>query len=98
MYQFLILSFFVTKFVLIIHANINKKMITHKKFCGVILNNPNLLGELVKKLAASRKLQSIEHALINESVTLRRSFAMIETLREGGYKDADIFENESATN
>lgn len=70
-------------------------MEAQKKFCGLILRDPNLLGELVKKIGGKLTLQGINSALVRESPSIRRSLAMVETLREAGYKDSEILEEEN---
>lgn len=71
-------------------------MIAQKKYCEIVLNNPNMLGELVKKIGKSMRLQSIELALKRGNTSIRRSMAFIETLKDAGYKKDEIFEKETA--
>ena len=71
-------------------------MIAKKKYCELILNNPSLLGDLVKKNGGALKLKSIETALNRASLSIRRSAALIETLKEAGYSEDEIFETETA--
>lgn len=69
-------------------------MIAQVKFCEIILNNPQLLGELVKKTGKQYRLQTLELALKRRSPSIRRNIGLIETLRESGLKDEEIFEVE----
>lgn len=70
-------------------------MIAQKKYCEIILNNPQLLGELVKKIGKTMKLQSIELGLKRENASIRKSMAFIETLKNAGYSEEEIFEKEA---
>lgn len=56
-------------------------MIAQKKYCEIILNNPQLLGELVKKIGKTMKLQSIELGLKRENASIRKSMAFAELLQ-----------------
>lgn len=69
-------------------------MIAKEKYCEMFLNNPQLLGELVKKTATQYRLQTLELALKRKSPSILRNIGLIETLRESGLKDEDIFEKE----
>lgn len=69
-------------------------MIAQEKYCDLILNNPELLGELVKKIGRQMRLQTIELALKRKSPSILRNVGLIEMLRESGLKDEEIFENE----
>lgn len=70
-------------------------MIAERKYCEIILNNPQLLGELVKKIGSTMKLQSLELSLKRGNASIRKSNAFIETLKAAGYSDDEIFEKET---
>ena len=69
-------------------------MIAQEKYCIKFLNDAKLMGELVKKLNCSMRLQSLELALTRKSPSIRKNFAFIETLKDAGYKEEEIFEQE----
>lgn len=70
-------------------------MIAQKKYCGIILNTPSLLGDLIKRDAGSMKPDSIIRNLQRESPTIRRSKAFFDTLENAGYKKEEILEKET---
>ncbi|CAA7196712.1 hypothetical protein [Chryseobacterium potabilaquae] len=69
-------------------------MIAQKKYCEIVLNDPNILGELIKKMGREMRLQSIESALKRGNASIRRTAAFIETLEYAGYKKEEIIEKE----
>lgn len=69
-------------------------MIAQIKYCELILNDPNLLGELIKNDNGSMKPDSIIRNLQRKSPTLRRSMAFIQTLINAGYDEKEIFQEE----
>lgn len=69
-------------------------MIAQVKYCEIILNDPQLLGELVKKTGKQYRLQTLELALKRRSPSILRNIGLIETLRDSGLKDEEIFEQE----
>lgn len=69
-------------------------MIAQIKYCEIFLNDPQLLGELVKKTGKQYKLSTLELALKRRSPSIRRNIGLIETLRESGLTDDQIFEKE----
>lgn len=71
-------------------------MIAKEKFCNQFLSDPKLMSELVKKLNGSMRLQSLELALNRRSKSLRRNVALVETLKDAGYREDEIFETEKA--
>lgn len=71
-------------------------MIAQKKYCRIVLANSQLLGDLVKNVGNTMKLQSIELGLKRENASIRKSMAFIKTLKDAGYTEEDIFETEKA--
>lgn len=69
-------------------------MIAQLKYCELILNDPKLLGELIKKINGNMSPDNIIRHLQRASKNIRTNVALIETLRESGLKDEDIFETE----
>lgn len=71
-------------------------MIARKKYCQLILNNPNLLGELIKIDNGTMKPDTIIRNLQRESPNMRRSIAFIKVLKSTGLSDDEIFEMDQA--
>lgn len=69
-------------------------MIAHTKYCEIIVKSPELLGELIKKINGNMSPDNIIRHLQRASKNIRSNVALIETLRESGLKDEEIFEKE----
>lgn len=78
-------------------TNLYKIMIAQKKYCELVLNNPGLLGELIKVDNGTMKPDCIIRNLQRQAPTLRRSMAFIRTLKNAGYTEEEIFETETAS-
>lgn len=67
-------------------------MIAQEKYCDLILNNPELLGELIKKINGNLSPDNIIRHLQRASKNIRSNVALIEVLKESGLTDDQIFE------
>lgn len=67
-------------------------MIAQSKYCEIIIKSPELLGELIKKINGNMGPDNIIRHLQRGSKSIRSNVALIETLRESGLKDTEIFE------
>lgn len=65
-----------------------------QKYCKIIVKSPELLGELIKKINGNMSPDNIIRHLQRSSKTIRSNVALIETLRESGLSDNEIFEQE----
>lgn len=71
-------------------------MIAQIKFCELVLKDPQLLASLIRIDNGSLKPDSIIRGLQRKSPTLRRSAAFLQTLKDAGYTDEEIYESETA--
>lgn len=69
-------------------------MIARIKYCEKIIKTPELLGELIKKINGNMSPDNIIRHLQRSSKNIRSNVALIETLRDSGLKDEEIFESE----
>lgn len=71
-------------------------MIAKEKYCEIIVRSPELLGELIKKINGNLLPENIIRHLQRASKSIRSNVALIETLKEAGYTEDEIFETEKA--
>ncbi|WP_234110197.1 hypothetical protein [Chryseobacterium sp. R2A-55] len=69
-------------------------MIAQEKYCKIIVSSPELLAELIRKINGNMAPDNIIRHLQRASKSIRSNVALIETLRESGLKDSEIFEQE----
>ena len=70
-------------------------MIAKKEYCEKVLKTPELLSDLIKKDNGATSPNALIRNLERESPTIRKSAALIETLRCYGISDREIFETET---
>lgn len=78
----------------IVNKVIQKKMIAKENHCKMIVKSPELLGELIKKINGNMLPDNIIRHLQRASKSIRSNVALIETLKEAGYTEDEIFETE----
>lgn len=73
-------------------------MIAQEKHCDTILKSPALLGELIKKIDGTMSPDNILRHLQRASKNIRSNVALVQTLRDSGMTDEEIFEKKDFEN
>lgn len=71
-------------------------MIAQEKYCEIIVKSPELLGELIKKINGNMSPDNILRHLQRASKSIRSNVALIQTLKDAGYSEEEIFVKETA--
>lgn len=69
-------------------------MIANTKYCKIIMESPELLGELIKKINGTMAPDNIIRHLQRSSKSIRSNVALVQTLKDAGYTEDEIFEQE----
>ena len=70
-------------------------MIAKEEYCELIVKSPALLANLIKKINGGMLPDNIIRHLQRASKSIRSNVALVETLRDAGYSEEDIFESET---